>query len=135
MPQSNPSIIDSLLSYYPSGLATQSVQQPIVEGRLTRVVGLTMEAVGLQVSIGCECDVITQDGRKLEAEVVGFSDDKVFLMPIKAIHGIQPGARVIPKDNRRNLVINDKLLGRVLDGLGQPLDNLGPISGDEKRHQ
>jgi flagellum-specific ATP synthase len=135
MPQSSPSIIDSLLSYYPSGLSARSTQRPIVEGRLTRVVGLTMEAVGLQVSIGRECDVITQDGRKLEAEVVGFSDDKVFLMPIKAIHGIQPGARVIPKDTRRNLVINEKLLGRVLDGLGQPLDNLGAISGDAKPHR
>lgn len=135
MPQSSPSILDSLLSYYPSKLSTKAPEKPRVEGRLTRVVGLTMEAVGLQVSIGCECDVITQDGRKLEAEVVGFSDDKVFLMPIKAIQGIQPGARVIPKDNTRNLVINEKLLGRVLDGLGQPLDNLGTIDGDEKVHQ
>jgi flagellum-specific ATP synthase len=101
---------------------------PVAEGRLTRVVGLTMEAVGLQVSIGCECDVITVDGRRLEAEVVGFSDDKVFLMPIKSINGIQPGARVVPKDTRQRLVINQRLLGRVLNGLGKPLDNLGAVA-------
>ena len=104
---------------------------PVAEGRLTRVVGMTMEAVGLQSSIGCECDVITRDNRRLEAEVVGFSDDKVFLMPVKAITGIQPGARIVPKSHHRRLVISEKLLGRVVDGLGQPLDNLGPILGDE----
>ncbi len=131
MPNSSPSIVESLLAYYPS---PKKLQPPVVEGRLTRVVGLTMEAVGLQVSIGCECDVLTQDGRRLEAEVVGFSEEKVFLMPIKAIHGIQPGARVIPKETYQNVVINEKLLGRILDGLGQPLDSLGEIIGDEKSH-
>lgn len=130
MPNSSPSVVESLLSYYPA----PKQQRPIIEGRLTRVVGLTMEAVGLQVSIGCECDVLTQDGRRLEAEVVGFSEEKVFLMPIKAIHGIQPGARVIPKETHQNVVINEKLLGRILDGLGQPLDSLGEIIGDEKSH-
>lgn len=104
---------------------------PVAEGRLTRVVGLTMEAVGLQVSIGCECDVITADGRRLEAEVVGFSEDKVFLMPIKTITGIQPGARVVPKDTHQSLVINQRLLGRVLNGLGQPLDSFGPVPMDD----
>ncbi|MGH1485041.1 MAG: flagellar protein export ATPase FliI [Cellvibrionaceae bacterium] len=106
--------------------------EPLAEGRLTRVVGMTMEAVGLQVSIGCECDVLTNDERRLEAEVVGFSDDKVFLMPIKTISGVQPGARVIPKSTHRRLVINENLLGRVINGLGQPLDNKGSIVGDEK---
>lgn len=105
---------------------------PVAEGRLTRVVGLTMEAVGLQVSIGCECDVVTADGRRLEAEVVGFSEDKVFLMPIKSINGIQPGARVIPKESHQRLVINQRLLGRVLNGLGKPLDNLGHVAIDDE---
>ncbi|MGH1441243.1 MAG: flagellar protein export ATPase FliI [Cellvibrionaceae bacterium] len=105
---------------------------PVAEGRLTRVVGLTMEAVGLQVSIGCECDVVTEDGRRLEAEVVGFSEDKVFLMPIKSIHGIQPGARVIPKESHQALVINQRLLGRVLNGLGKPLDSLGNVAIDDE---
>ena len=132
MPHSSPAIADLLMSYYPSSTIRH---KPLIEGRLTRVVGLTMEAVGLQVSIGCECDVLTQDGRRLEAEVVGFSDEKVFLMPIKTILGVQLGARVIPKKNHRNLVINNKLLGRILDGLGQPLDSLGEISGDETTHK
>ncbi len=122
------SITDRLQHYQPFDIPKAL---PVAEGRLTRVVGLTMEAVGLQVSIGCECDVITQSGRRLEAEVVGFSEDRVFLMPIKAITGIQPGARVVPKTNRRGLVINERLLGRVIDGLGQPLDHHGSVAGDE----
>ncbi len=105
---------------------------PVAEGRLTRVVGLTMEAVGLQVSIGCECDVIAADGRRLEAEVVGFSEDKVYLMPIKSIQGVQPGARVVPRETHRRLVINQRLLGRVLNGLGQPLDSDGPVAIDDQ---
>lgn len=105
---------------------------PVAEGRLTRVIGMTMEAVGLQVSIGCECDVITSDERRLEAEVVGFSEDRIFLMPIKSVSGVQPGARVVPKSHHRGLVINEKLLGRVINSLGQPLDNLGAIVGDEQ---
>lgn len=103
---------------------------PEAEGRLTRLVGMTMEAVGLKASIGCECDVILDGGRHLEAEVVGFSDDKVFLMPIKPVLGIQPGARVIPKGTQRSVVINNRLLGRVINGLGQPLDHLGLINGE-----
>ena len=123
------SLSEKLKSFQPQFIPDIS---PVAEGRLTRVVGMTMEAVGLQVSIGCECDVITGDDRRLEAEVVGFSDEKVFLMPIKAISGIQPGARVVPKSRHRQLVINEKLLGRVINGLGQPLDSYGPIVGDEQ---
>ncbi|MEO0442925.1 MAG: flagellar protein export ATPase FliI [Pseudomonadota bacterium] len=104
---------------------------PVTEGRLTRVVGLTMEAVGFQAPIGCECEVIVSDDHCLEAEVVGFSDDKIYLMPIKAVTGIQPGARVIPRHKPPGLVISQDLLGRVLNGLGQALDNKAPVSGDK----
>lgn len=123
------SLTSRISSYQPNTIAKI---QPLAEGRLTRVVGLTMEAVGLQLSIGCECHVIAADGRQLEAEVVGFSEDKLFLMPVMAIHGVQPGARVIPKLTHRRPLINKRLLGRVLNGLGQPLDNLGNISQDEE---
>ena len=110
------------------------IPQPVAvtEGRLTRVVGLTMEAIGFQAAIGCECDVIVNDDHRLQAEVVGFSDDKIYLMPIKSITGVQAGARVIPRQQQRGLVINEHLLGRILNGLGQPLDSQGPIVGDEQ---
>ena len=109
--------------------------QPIMEGKLVRVIGLTMEAVGLKVSVGCECEVIATNDARFDAEVVGFSEDKIFLMPIKPVEGIQPGARVVPKSEHHRAVISHQLLGRVINGLGQPLDSLGPIVGNESPGQ
>lgn len=111
------------------------VKTPVIEaqaeGRITRSVGLTLEAVGLNVSIGRQCEVITADKRRIEAEVVGFSGDKVFLMPIKNIDGLQPGARVVPVSAQAGIRIGPQLLGRVINGIGQPIDNKGPLVGDE----
>jgi flagellum-specific ATP synthase len=103
----------------------------VAEGRITRSVGLTLEAVGLKVSVGKQCEVINSDGRRIEAEVVGFSGDRVFLMPIKRVEGLQPGARVIPVSSQQGMRIGPQLLGRVVNGIGQPLDNKGPLIGDE----
>jgi len=94
-------------------------------------VGLTLEAVGLKVSVGKQCEVINGDGRRIEAEVVGFAGDRVFLMPIKRVEGLQPGARVIPVSSQQGMRIGPQLLGRVVNGIGQPLDNKGPLIGDE----
>lgn len=79
--------------------ATQLSKKPLVEGRLIRMVGLTLEAEGLQVPVGSRCLVINNDGYQaveVEAEVMGFSGEKVFLMPIGNLTGIAPGARVVP---------------------------------------
>lgn len=122
------SLVEALQAYQP-GVITPT--KPYVQGHLTRSVGITMEAVGVQASIGDQCAIVTNDGCNIEAEVVGFSDDKVFLMPVKQVYGIQPGARVIPQPANRSLCIDQHLLGRVIDGLGQPLDNLGVINADE----
>jgi flagellum-specific ATP synthase len=105
--------------------------EPVVEGRLQRVIGLTMEAVGFHAAIGCPCSVIDDHGEELEAEVVGFSGDKLFLMPVKSIQGVRSGARVIPQKSEKKLIINQHLLGRVIDGLGQPIDDLGSIPNDD----
>lgn len=104
---------------------------PICTGRLTRMVGLTMEAVGLNVSVGRQCKVIQSDGREMEAEVVGFHNQKTFLMPVQKINGLPPGARVVPVEEHRTLSIGEHLRGRILNGIGQPLDQLGPIASDE----
>lgn len=123
-----PSISSRIRSYAPHRVA---VIEPQAEGRITRSVGLTLEAVGLNVSVGRQCEIINNDGRHIEAEVVGFSGDKVFLMPIKRVDGLQPGARVIPVANRMAMRIGPQLLGRVVNGIGQPLDSKGPLQGDE----
>jgi flagellum-specific ATP synthase len=117
-----------LKNYAPRRLA---YLEPVAEGRITRSVGLTLEAVGLNISVGNQCEVINNDGKRIEAEVVGFSGDKVFLMPIKRVEGLQPGARVVPVSNQQGIRIGAQLLGRVLNGIGQPLDGKGPLIGDE----
>lgn len=101
------------------------------EGRLTRSVGLTLEAVGLNVSVGRQCHVVNKDGGIIEAEVVGFAGDIVYLMPVKRVEGLEPGARVVPVAGHQGMRIGPQLLGRVVNGLGQPLDGAGPLVGDE----
>ncbi len=99
----------------------------VVEGRLTRMVGMTLEAVGCNVNIGERCYLETNTGQLEEAEVVGFSEDKIYLMPIGNIHGLGPGARVIPTNRAAEIPVGNALLGRVLNGQGLPIDGKGPI--------
>ena len=101
---------------------------PHVEGRLTRMVGLTLEAVGLNVSVGRQCKVILPNNKAIEAEVVGFHDEKTYLMPVQKVEGLQPGAKVVPVEEHKKISIGEHLAGRILNGIGQPLDKLGPVT-------
>ncbi len=100
---------------------------PVASGRLTRMVGLTLEAVGLQASVGQGCRVMTASGVAIETEVVGFSGDKTFLMPIQRVNGLQPGAVVVPTQTGKALPMGLECLGRIVNGLGVPLDGRGPL--------
>lgn len=104
----------------------------VVEGRLNRMVGLTLEAVGCQAVIGARCLVESQQGKDIEAEVVGFSADRLYLMPTGNIRGIHPNARVTPIDKIYDAPVGDAVLGRVLDGSGRPLDEKGPLHLNER---
>ena len=97
-----------------------------VAGRLVRVVGLTLEAVGLKAAVGSQCLVETMQGDLL-AEVIGFAQDITFLMPEESLQGVMPGARVLPLSSKAQLPLSMALLGRVIDGVGKPLDGKGPI--------
>ncbi len=111
-----------------------STQRPLqVEGMLSRMVGLTLEAVGCEAPVGARLSVATADGREVEAEVVGFSGERVFLMPTGDMRGLMPGARVVPVQTVSEVRVGDALLGRVLDGAGRPLDSLGAVSCDDVR--
>ncbi|WP_448213097.1 flagellar protein export ATPase FliI [Colwellia sp. MEBiC06753] len=101
-----------------------------VAGRLVRVVGLTLEAVGVKAHVGSQCVVETAHG-ELIAEVVGFSDDKTYLMPEQSLSGVLPGARVLPLATKAKLPLSMDLLGRVVDGVGNPLDGKGKVKRDE----
>ncbi len=122
-------------------------------GRLTRVAGLVLEAVGLKLPLGSLCEIEQRGGGKVEAEVVGFAGDRLFLMPFADIQGVSPGALVrvleppavrprvnVPwhplrraSDQAKHLPVGDALLGRVVDGGGRPLDALGPLLQYEQR--
>ncbi|MCC6201945.1 MAG: flagellar protein export ATPase FliI [Gammaproteobacteria bacterium] len=102
----------------------------VVEGRLTRMVGLTLEAAGCTAAIGDRCRVLGPSGTRVDAEVVGFAGDKLFLMPTDAPRGLAPNARVVPLGAAGDVPVSWSLLGRVIDGAGKPLDGGGPIHAD-----
>jgi len=102
-----------------------------VEGRLRRVVGLTLEAEGCEAPLGARCLVTTADGSELDTEVVGFADERLLLMPVAEMHGVLPNARVRPCAHTSGLPVGIALLGRVVGADGVPLDGLGPLDADE----
>lgn len=108
--------------------------QPILEGRLLRMVGLTLEAEGLRAAIGSRCLVINEDSYhpvQVEAEVMGFSGGKIYLMPAGSLAGIAPGARVVPLPDAGRLPMGTSMLGRVLDGTGRALDGKGGMKAED----
>ena len=112
---------------------TKQVSSPpvVAAGKLVRGIGLTLEAVGCQLPVGSQCLVQTIEG-EIEAEVVGFGDDITYLMPTEAVRGIVPGSRVMPLSRQSGLPVGMGLLGRVVDGNGQPLDGLGEINAEAR---
>jgi flagellum-specific ATP synthase len=100
-------------------------------GRVAQLIGLVIESNGPLAAVGeiCRIESSRHDGSTL-AEVVGFRDHKVLLMPLGDISGIHPGSEVIALGRPLQAPVGDALKGRVLDGLGQPLDGLGPIRAD-----
>ena len=98
---------------------------PVAVGTVVRVVGLTLEARGLQAPLGALCRVSSDDGAAVDAEVVGFNDGVLYLMPFAEPVGIGPGARVALIARIPSAALGPALLGRVIDGQGLPLDG-GP---------
>ncbi len=97
-------------------------------GRVTKVVGLTIESNGPAVNIGQLCHIKTEKEKKnITAEVVGFRDEKIILMPLGEMNGIGHGDTVIATGNQLQVAVGEELIGRVLDGLGNPIDDKGSI--------
>ncbi|OCH12874.1 flagellar protein export ATPase FliI [Aliivibrio sp. 1S165] len=113
---------ERLSQYKTTGLTTRA----IASGKLVRVVGLTLEATGCRAPIGSSCLVETING-EIEAEVVGFSGENLFLMPNEQVSGVLPGAKVTPIVGGSGIPVGMELLGRVVDGVGNPIDGLGEI--------
>ena len=135
------------------GEAVAQATPLLTSGHLTRINGLVMEAAGLKLPLGSSCRIIPAGGSPIEAEVVGFNGERLFLMPSEDVYGLSPGARVValespairPKigqpmparrravDRAKLLPVGNALLGRVVDGAGRPLDRNGPILTDAIR--
>jgi flagellum-specific ATP synthase len=125
----------------------------VLAGRLTRINGLVMEASGLKLPLGASARIQVAKGQSVEAEVVGFAGERLFMMPAEDIFGLAPGSLVMPLeapratpvvgeamaptrrtlDRAKHLPVGDELLGRVVDGNGRPLDSLGPLVTDATR--
>ena len=128
--------------------AASQARPLLSSGHLTRINGLVMEASGLKLPLGSSCQILPVGGSPIEAEVVGFNGERLFLMPSEDVYGLSPGARIValetattvPRvgdarpsrrraiDRGKLLPVGDALLGRILDGAGRPLDQLGPLN-------
>jgi flagellum-specific ATP synthase len=103
-------------------------------GTVKRAVGLTVESLGPPVSVGELCEIVGNDanGVSIPAEVVGFRDNYVISMPLHKVHGVKLGDRVICRRKSASLPVGPALLGRVVDALGQPIDDLGPLETSDE---
>src|SRR5207248_299994 len=107
----------------------EEVELTTVMGRITEVVGMLIKAAVPQVKIGEVC-LIRREGPPLLAEVVGFTQDEVFLSPLGEMSGVGPSSEVVPTHLPLHIKVGPELLGRVLNGLGEPLDldSKGPLN-------
>ena len=102
-----------------------------MEGRVVKVVGLVIEGDGPAASVGELCSIHPQGGEKtIEAEVVGFREGRILLMPIGPMRGLTPGNRIVALRTTASVRVGQGLLGRVLDGLGRPIDQKGLVEAE-----
>lgn len=97
------------------------------EGKVLRASGLVLEASGPGLGVGSMCAVHTPEGRLIPAEIVGFKDRRVIAMPFGEVKGIKPGSRMVDLNRKASVHVGEGYLGRVIDGLGRPLDEKGPV--------
>ena len=104
-----------------------------VSGRVAQAVGIVVEGYGPMTTVGELCRITREvGGEPIAAEVVGFRGDRVLLMPLGDMHGIGPGSRITMSGQVANLAVGPGLLGRVLDGCGNPMDGKGPLTATER---
>lgn len=109
--------------------AVKSAETIRLNGKVTQIIGLVIESQGPSVNLGELCYIHPRSGgRLIPAEVVGFRPNHVLLMPIGELEGIGPGCSVVSANRTLKVRVGPDLLGRVLDGLGNPIDGRGPVA-------
>ncbi len=126
--------MSKLIDFTPYSRAIERVNPVCLDGRVARVIGLIIESIGPQASLGELCKIYRRNyPEPVLAEVVGFRDNFVLLMPYGELEGINPGAVVRATGSVLQVPAGEQMLGRVLNGLGKPIDDLGQISTDTNR--
>ena len=108
-----------------------SMETSVFSGTVSEVVGLTVESAGPPVALGDVCHLRLSGGRTVRSSVIGFRGGRVISMPLEEMQGIQLGDRIIARNEARSLRVGPDLLGRVLDGFGEPMDGGAPLRGEE----
>jgi len=101
-------------------------------GKIDKIIGLMVESIGPTATIGEMCKIYASGGHTINAEVVGFREDKVLLMPYSDLAGVAPGSLVEATKTKLTIPVSDKLIGRVVNSLGEPLDGLESLEGEQK---
>ena len=112
--------------------AVQECRPIQLEGKIVKAGGIVAEAHGPGLSVGSLCAIKNPDGPEITAEVIGFKGQKVIIMPFGELRGIQPGSRLVGLSKRPTAHVGEAYLGRVIDGLGHPMDRLGFIRADDE---
>ena len=108
--------------------ALRSCRPIKMEGKIVKVAGIVAEADGPGMSIGSLCSIKSSNGRNMPAEVIGFNDKSVIVMPFGEMRGIEPGSRIVDINKQPTVKVGESYLNRVVDGLGTPIDGKGAIS-------
>jgi len=103
-----------------------------LHGKVTQVVGLVIEGYCPDTSVGAICEIRTQDGIPIPAEVVGFRNNKTLLMPLGELRGVGLDSLISVRREKATLGVGPQMLGRVIDGLGNPIDDKGPLHVEEE---
>ncbi len=108
-------------------LSRLAISAPRPRGVLSRVTGMLLSARGIRAPLGAYCEVMAEEGEPVICEVVGFKDQEVMLMPLGSVQGLLPGAAVGVLTHTARVGVSMQMLGRVIDGMGQPFDGGPPI--------
>ncbi|MGD8501123.1 MAG: FliI/YscN family ATPase [Phycisphaerales bacterium] len=125
--------IHSLIDFEKFHSALRGVNLLDCQGFVVRVSGQRVESAGPTLGLGELCGIRIRDGRRVMAEVVGFQNDHLILLPLEHIEGISPGDTVTARTTPRHITLSESVLGRVVNGLAEPIDNKGPLAGTDKK--
>lgn len=126
-------ILDNKIDFERFHSALREINLLDCQGFVVRVAGQMVESSGPAIGLGELCSIQIHNNRAVMAEVVGFQKDHLILLPLEHIEGISPGDTVTARTTPRHITLSDSILGRVLNGLGEPIDNKGPLLGTDKK--